>query len=64
MEHSNADRMLNEVELATVSGGTGIDAALERFAAANAGRNDASNDALSAYAASLKFPPTGRTGRK
>ena len=59
MERSNADRMLSEAELETVSGSTAIDASLQRFAAANAGSDDA-NSALAGYAALLKRQPIRR----
>lgn len=59
MEHSNADRMLSEAELENVTGGHAFSASLERFAAANAGNDDATN-AFAAFAASLKLQPTGR----
>ena len=59
MQYAQAERMLSEADLNTVSGGHTISATLERFAAANAEPDDA-NNALVALVTSVKAPPTGR----
>ena len=60
MAHLNADRMLSDAEIETVSGGSSfLDKLLRQFAEANAGSDDAAT-ALATLGASIKANPGGR----